>query len=420
MVDTDDDNSSDSTVSEWSINEEWIEMVLRAHHKEITINIAVNIEDFVVTPGCTASECVLSDILAVTVKYRLRNEPHIQNLSFVIKLLPQDPFSRYFVTQAQFDLREIKFYTQIVPDLESFGQKVLENDTTAEPNSLPVPKCFYAHYSPAQTEPEPSPPESVLVLENAKPHGYLSADFRGGLSLRQALAAMESIAQFHALALAFKVSENKHLSERYPFLFKAPQASHSYQQLVERGLPQLLKFLESKTEMGEILSALNNIRPYTKEMMENLLAPQEPMALITHTDFWCNNLMFRENEESCECLILDWQMVTYSRPTNDLALLIVSSLAADVRRQHTDQLLDSYWEHLTANCRKLKFNVEEEMNYNRVRLGEDFTKSQLLALLLCIGSVDLAIGNAQVEERLLTFLQDLHKDGLLSPEVTQT
>lgn len=35
------------------------------------------------------------------------------SLSFIIKLLPQDPFSRFFVTEAQFDLREIKFYTQV-------------------------------------------------------------------------------------------------------------------------------------------------------------------------------------------------------------------------------------------------------------------------------------------------------------------
>lgn len=36
-----------------------------------------------------------------------------QRLDIIIKLLPHDPFSRYFVTEAQFDLREIKFYTTV-------------------------------------------------------------------------------------------------------------------------------------------------------------------------------------------------------------------------------------------------------------------------------------------------------------------
>lgn len=41
-------------------------------------------------------------------------------------------------------------------------------------------------------------------------------------------------------------------------------------------------------------------------------------------------------------------------------------------------------------------------------------KSQLLALLLCIGSVDVAIGNADAEQRLLDVLQDFYTDGILT------
>lgn len=45
------------------------------------------------------------------IDYEFKNED--QHLDLFIKLLPHDPFSRYFVTEAQFDLREIKFYTQV-------------------------------------------------------------------------------------------------------------------------------------------------------------------------------------------------------------------------------------------------------------------------------------------------------------------
>lgn len=43
-----------------------------------------------------------------------------------------------------------------------------------------------------------------------------------------------------------------------------------------------------------------------------------------------------------------------------------------------------------------------------------YRKSQLLALLLCIGSVDVAIGNADAEQRLLDVLQDFYTDGILT------
>lgn len=235
--------------------------------------------------------------------------------------------------------------------------------------------------------------------------------------MKQTIAAVESIATIHALSLTLKIKEGRALSDRYPFLFQTTRASDSYQQLVERGLPQLSQFLERRPGLENVLAALNELRPHTKDIIESLLAPEEPMALITHTDFWCNNLMFKEDETSTGCAILDWQMVTYSRPTNDLALLLNSSVPAELRRLHTDKLLDSYWGDLRATCRKLNLDIEEELGYTRAQLGEDYKRSQLLALLLCIGSVDLALGNAQMEERLLSLLQDLYDDGLLNANV---
>lgn len=44
-------------------------------------------------------------------------------------------------------------------------------------------------------------------------------------------------------------------------------------------------------------------------------------------------------------------------------------------------------------------------------------QSQLLALLLCIGSVDIALGNDEAEQRFLDVLHDLYEDGVLNVNV---
>lgn len=62
--------------------------------------------------GCHDGVNNLSDILSVSVAYEFQDVIS-KHLDIVIKLLPQDPFSRFFVTEAQFDLREIKFYTSV-------------------------------------------------------------------------------------------------------------------------------------------------------------------------------------------------------------------------------------------------------------------------------------------------------------------
>lgn len=212
----------------------------------------------------------------------------------------------------------------------------------------------------------------------------------------------------------FQVKEGRPLDKKYPFLFQTARATDSYQQLVERGLPQLAQFLETRHGLTSVMEALARLKSDTKELISSLLAPSEPIALITHTDFWCNNLLFRDDNS---CRVLDWQMVTYSKPTNDVALLLVSSVPTELRRRHCTILLDHYWKHFTENTQKLGLDIQSELGYSRQDLDRDFKRSQLLALLLCIGSVDVALGDPVTEQRLLDLLQDLHDEGILTKDL---
>jgi hypothetical protein len=78
---------------------------LEKHFRRSVSVIKLKYED----PPVETADYVLSDIVAVNVT--VENEGAEVNL--IVKLLPNDPFSRYFVTEAQFDLREIKFYNEV-------------------------------------------------------------------------------------------------------------------------------------------------------------------------------------------------------------------------------------------------------------------------------------------------------------------
>lgn len=112
MSDTEEESASSES---WPVNEDWLIDMLKQHHK--TSN-DIKITDFSVKQGCQDGVSNLSDILAVYVVYAIANErEQYEKLDFIIKLLPHDPFSRYFVTEAKFDLREIKFYTKVIKAL---------------------------------------------------------------------------------------------------------------------------------------------------------------------------------------------------------------------------------------------------------------------------------------------------------------
>ncbi|KAG7190920.1 hypothetical protein KM043_006979 [Ampulex compressa] len=414
--DTDSSCGEEQIISEWEVEKEWLDSILTEFHKEPVV-----VPYFNVSPGCTTGESVLSAIIRVKGIYVLTTSNTKHDLSIIVKQLPKDPFSRFFVTEGQFDLREIKFYTQVMPDLKDFQARQLATDKGKGEDKivLPVPVCYHAHYSPAGgTDDSPTLPESILVLDDLRDSDFRNAKFRQGLTLDQTKVALDAIARIHAHSLAMKVIDGQSLSERYSFLFQTAKATDSYQQLVERGLPQLAEFLENTPGLEAVLEALSALRPRTKHIISALLAPEGPLALITHTDFWCNNLLFREGPSGLECCILDWQMVTYSRPTNDIALLLVSSVPTELRRKHTETLLDAYWNALTSTCSRLGLDIPKDLGYTREDLDKDYRRSQLLALLLCIGSVDVALGDPECERRLIDVLEDLHNDGVLTDEAT--
>ena len=252
-----------------------------------------------------------------------------------------------------------------------------------------------------------------------KASGFRMVDFRTGLELDQACSAAESIARIHASALAYRIQMDVDLTQAFPFLFQPEAAAESYQQLLERGLPQLATFLhtnasDDRPELHAVLAKLHKLRPKARETIANLLRPASAIATLTHTDFWCNNLLFRQSDETSaqktDCCILDWQMATYSRPTNDLALLLVTSVSGELRRSQTAHILDVYWRQFIATAQELGLDVEGRLGYGRKDLDHDYQRSLLLAVLLGIGSVDLAIGHPATEKRLSDVLMDLSDD----------
>lgn len=177
MTDTEDDSTGSDG---WPVNEDWLIEMLKQHH---CTNNDIKIADFSAKQGCNEGVSNLSDILAVSVVYNIASLPtelastevsrHSEKLELIIKLLPHDPFSRYFVTEAKFDLREIRFYTRVMPDLMEFQSRIIK--AGSEKMSICVPKCFYTHYSPGKLLPatqSPEPPESILVLEDMRSVGY--------------------------------------------------------------------------------------------------------------------------------------------------------------------------------------------------------------------------------------------------------
>lgn len=97
---------------------------------------------------------------------------------------------------------------------------------------------------------------------------------------------------------------------------------------------------------------------------------------------------------------------------DDVALLILSSLTPELRRSIGDSLIDDYAERLEYECQRLGAGAAAA----EIRRGlkDDWPRAALRALLLCAGSVDVAVVEPRAERRLLEAIRDLHAQGVLN------
>lgn len=240
--------------------------------------------------------------------------------------------------------------------------------------------------------------------------GYVAADFADGLTEEKARTALFAAARLHSLSLALREREGP-LDQRFDFLFPCERAAAGYLRLVKRGLPQLEAFLKARPECTEEAAAIAALSARAPSLLGTLLRPSEP-APLAHADFWSGNLLFREKDGQCECMALDWQMVSLGRPMDDVALLLLSSLTPEMRRSCGERLIEEYGNRLEVECAKL--GVGSAGSIVRRGLKPDWPRAALRALLLCAGSVDIALGDPRAEKRLVEAVKDLHAQGVLA------
>ena len=299
----------------------------------------------------------------------------------------------------------MKYILQIRPALEATLKKRLPE---SEFSGIAVPKCYHAvHRDKA---------ESVLVLSDLRNEGYFLQPLTAGLTQQQTEAAVQCLAEFHAASYVYETKEKVDLKQKFPYLLSKEQAVESFQRLVDRGLPLLLKFLENKSNYSKIRSCLKS---YTtsrvSETFLRMLSQSSNLNTLIHCDFWCNNLMFtkaKDNKGKVSCKIVDWQMITYGSPAIDLAMILSTSLSSEDRRNLQKEIISTYWKSFTTCLQKLGIKTDD-IKCSLEDLMRETEQCQAHAGLLVVGSVDIALGDSIREERVLSLLSDLIDSNIL-------
>lgn len=104
---------------------EWLSGVISRLIDQPRDAVTVIGDQTVATPAVSDPHNVLSSIVAVHIVYAVEGVPGTDSLDVVIKSLPQEPYSRAFVLEAQFDYREVHFYNTVGPFLPFFYAHII-------------------------------------------------------------------------------------------------------------------------------------------------------------------------------------------------------------------------------------------------------------------------------------------------------
>ncbi|KAI8477713.1 hypothetical protein Bbelb_445570 [Branchiostoma belcheri] len=221
--------------------------------------------------------------------------------------------------QIKVDTAEVKFYSDVVPELLSLATPSTErktgNEETHHPaNSLAIPKCYFAATYPSTVV-------SVRVMENLKAQGFSIKTNRQSLSRDEMMLAAGALAQLHGLSHRLELRSGIPLPEKYDWI----------------GTLSDVKAAWRDADLISRLEKLGTLSPMMEE--DPRLAPK----VYSHADCWINNIMFKYDKDvPTDVRLVDWQTPRYLPATFDLTFLFLCNAGWDVFHDHRDAILAHY------------------------------------------------------------------------------
>ena len=270
--------------------------------------------------------------------------------SVIVKLPTHSPPNKAIGMAFKFYEREVRFFRDIAPEAR-----------------LTTPKAWHVDMDLA-TE------RFVLVLEDLA-HLELG-DQVAGLTVEQAIAAVQAIAPFHAQwweSPALDALDWLPAADHPITMQAATMYVDAWPVFVERWSHVIPA---GGIELGE------RVRDAYPRMLTDLARP--PRTYV-HTDFRLDNLFFGESGVT----VIDWQLCTRSSGVYDVAYLLAQSMDADLRRDNQDVILDAWYERL---CQA------GVAGYDREQMLFDYAASVLVCTVVAVtAGAEIELGNERGE-----------------------
>lgn len=230
--------------------------------------------------------------------------------------------------------REVKAYNLLYENHPEIGKSI-------------APACYWAESS--------SDGNGALALEDLTENA-IQASFANGLTYEQVESAIRSFARLHSISVT---RHGNPLIALYDWVYTAK--SEQLIDAIRKGLHDVSNIMADRLPGLLSSSDLNHLLKIDIEETSINAHKQSKIVSFCHGDPWSGNILFKKtgnDREMVKALLIDWQFFMWGNPLTDVALLLMSSVDVEKRRQWTGKLLQKYCTELRQHS-NIEYNIED-------------------------------------------------------------
>ncbi|KAG8301219.1 uncharacterized protein LOC124370047 [Homalodisca vitripennis] len=338
------------------LNSEFLTECLRNEWRNQNIIIESYKSSRAAPPGYTFISCPLR------VQINFKYHPEDSTIHFISLIVKSEPLEGQIKDVADpIHLSEPVFYSKFVPEINNLISTQL------------VPKSFF------------SPRLFTVVLEDLREQGFKNVSKAKMLDLDHSRLYFKTAATLHALSFVVN-KNNPSLLEtigKEKIYTNGLDISNIIKSHIRNGLKCLSECTEQIERFKKYIKLLKDAITNLWDLLVEALKPSAVLNTINQGDSWTINMMFKYDEGGnvCDMRLLDFQLLRYGSPVNDLVFFIWSSATHEVRSHGLEELYNLYVETFNNKLRDL--NCKETISYEYVRSEE--RRLSPLALYLVAG-----------------------------------
>uniref|UniRef100_A0A182LS85 CHK kinase-like domain-containing protein n=1 Tax=Anopheles culicifacies TaxID=139723 RepID=A0A182LS85_9DIPT len=218
--------------------------------------------------------------------------------------------------------------------------------------------------------------EKILIMNNLKSAGYAIVKRQSGLlEVPFIQQALETLACLHGGSIVLEEQQGKRLPELFPNVLKE---NGWVQTPTSTRVKDVANVIKLYTELVKICdhwqgarkqTILEHIAPLIRRIYSYVEPSHEFRNCLNHGDLWCNNIMFKCNEQGqpTGCALVDYQLSRYVPPAYDINLLLYLTTSRQQREANLPSLLDHYYK-----C------FSEMLERNQLQVGDIYPREAFL------------------------------------------